>query len=59
LNFDLPGAMTDDKSANDERVAVLRVVIDEGIAELEAGGGEEMTVEDLMAEVRRDAGLDA
>lgn len=46
--------MTDDTSANDVRVTVLRAAIDEGIAELDAGRGEEMSVEDLMAEVRRE-----
>jgi hypothetical protein len=49
--------MTDDKSANDVRATVLRAAIDEGIAELDAGCGEEMSVEELMAEVRRELDL--
>ena len=49
--------MNDDESGQDEKVAVLRAAIDEAIAELDAGDGEEMTVEALMAEVRHAAGL--
>jgi hypothetical protein len=49
--------MTDDESAKDESVTVLRTALDEGIAELDAGLGQEVTVEDLMGELRREAGL--
>ncbi len=49
--------MNDDESEHDVRVAVLRAAIDEAIAELDAGLGEEMTVEELMAEVCREVGL--
>jgi hypothetical protein len=51
--------MNDDEIAKDERATVLRAAIDEGIAELDAGVGREMTVADLMAEVHRDVGLAA
>lgn len=42
---------------DDESITILLAAIDEGIAELEAGLGEEATVEELMAEARREVGL--
>ncbi len=50
--------MSGDESTNNARaLAVLRDAIDEGVADLDAGRGEEMTVEELMADVRREVGL--
>jgi hypothetical protein len=50
--------MSDDQSTHDGSVTVLRAAIDEGIAELGAGLGVEVTVDDVMAEVRRESALD-
>jgi Arc/MetJ-type ribon-helix-helix transcriptional regulator len=39
------------------KLASLREAIDEGIAELDAGGGLESTPEEIVAEAAREAGL--
>lgn len=49
--------MNDDESANCGGATALRAAIHEGIAELDAGRGEVMSVEELMNEVRREVGL--
>lgn len=41
----------------EKKRVVLREAIDEGVAELDAGLGVETSPEDLMAEVRAEAGL--
>lgn len=50
--------MNHDETADDERVGLLRAAIDEGIAELDAGRGREMSIEELMAAVRSEADID-
>ncbi len=52
--------MTNQPNADDDaaKSAALRAALAVGIAELDAGLGEETTVEKLMAEVLREAGLD-
>ncbi|MBK7578948.1 MAG: hypothetical protein IPI67_01970 [Myxococcales bacterium] len=49
--------MNRDASVNGESTTMQRAAIDDGIAELDGGLGQEMTVEDLMAEVRGEVGL--
>jgi Arc/MetJ-type ribon-helix-helix transcriptional regulator len=42
----------------EKKRAVLREAIDEGVAELDAGLGVEMSPEELITQVRADLGLD-
>jgi hypothetical protein len=51
--------MSGDEGTRNEAAIVLRAAIDKGIADLDAGLGEEPNIEDLMAEVTREVGLDA
>jgi len=44
------------EALEEKKRSVLREALDEGLAELE-GGGVQSSPEELMAEVRRDAGL--
>jgi hypothetical protein len=49
LNFD---PISDDHTDDDDvRLAALRALLDDGISELDAGLGAEMSPEDVMAEV--------
>jgi len=58
LNFDREAAMSDEERIRTDReVVLIRAAIDEGIAELDAGLGEEMTVEDFVAEIRGELGI--
>ncbi len=51
----LSGHAMDDK--RDAKIAALRMAIDAGIAELDAGLGVEMTPDDLIAEAFEQVGL--
>jgi hypothetical protein len=54
LNFD---PMSDDE-VDDVVLAALRAMLDNGISELDAGLGQEMTPEELIPEVLAEVGLD-
>ena len=49
----------DDSEEMARELVVLRAAIAVGVAEIDAGLGEETTVAELMAQVRREAGLDS
>jgi hypothetical protein len=51
--------MRDDRTSDDDvRLAALRAMLDDGINELEAGCGVEMSPEDLMGEVFAELGIE-
>jgi hypothetical protein len=52
-----PGGIQARDALEEKKRAVLREALDEGIAELEAGVGVESSPEELMAQVRAEAGL--